>query len=797
MNKRIICLILTVVMLALSLVGCAYSYDGEDFDKYVTYDAAKFADALKAIEIANGDFATDRADKVYDEMYAALAAVATNTSPVTDGKPGAHDKFYYCYYITFEKEVGEGENKKTVLVQVAPTEMSKNTFDNIQLGMKKYDTELQKLINEAAADWNFSETVTEGESTKTTSKAYTKLTSGKAEEGQTAFITYSYEYNEGVDAENKPITKKGTVTLQCVTLSKESPLTAKLIGYDIGKVFEETVKDDEGKDTKSKKITIPAGELVIKGEVIDKEVTITEIKTEFAVKGKLFADIEDVTYSKEVEEEKSTQLTDINGEKHDVAGVTLTYHIYAQKYTRVDELNAYNVIALVYGTDFTKDVAKSLVFGTDFANKSEEDQKALLNTIKVEGISATEDSTVFDVIIDKIIEAIADCSTKKSALTSAQNAYNSASSAYTTAKTEYEKDKSDSKKADLDEAEKNKNEKLTAQTSAQKAYDEAVENRDELIGAFVGKNYQSILDAKAAYVKAKNDEAEKKASYDAAEAAYKKAEADYDAAEGDAKNALKESLDAAEKTKNDTKTAYDAAKADTNTKKTAYEAAKKPTGEAADAENARISKGYEKLMYKNLENAHRAQIRENLAAAVYKLITTSVKVNAYPEKAVDEAYDMLISNYQYKFYNGNATGSDGKTLTDEEGNNITNYTYFKGSFKNYLIAAVSSDVTAVETYKDAKEKLRGFAQEKVAPVLQYSFIAEEFDQVYTDKEFKQYKKENKEAYKNDELRYGESTIRNGLQFKKLMDFFLTSEEKVNEDGSVYDEYKNVTPKFKA
>ena len=58
MRNKIIALILTVVMATLALASCAgsYNYAEENIGDHVTFDAAAFKEALKAIEIADSDF---------------------------------------------------------------------------------------------------------------------------------------------------------------------------------------------------------------------------------------------------------------------------------------------------------------------------------------------------------------------------------------------------------------------------------------------------------------------------------------------------------------------------------------------------------------------------------------------------------------------------------------------------------------------------------------------------------------------------------------------------------------------
>ena len=103
MKKRIISLILVVVMLALSLVGCGYSYADDDLSQYATFDKAAFDAALLLISIKDGDFTADEATrllKVEDKVASNLAGLSDTDDKKTAGKPAAGDLFYYNYYIT-------------------------------------------------------------------------------------------------------------------------------------------------------------------------------------------------------------------------------------------------------------------------------------------------------------------------------------------------------------------------------------------------------------------------------------------------------------------------------------------------------------------------------------------------------------------------------------------------------------------------------------------------------------------------------------------------------------------------
>ena len=143
------------------------------------------------------------------------------------------------------------------------------------------------------------------------------------------------------------------------------------------------------------------------------------------------------------------------------------------------------------------------------------------------------------------------------------------------------------------------------------------------------------------------------------------------------------------------------------------------------------------------------------------------------------------------FTDNNFKDANGNTKKDSDGNEITNYSQYNGSFNDYLIAMVTNDYSEVKNKKEAEQALVAWAQEKVAPVLKFSFIADKYNQEYTDEEFDAYKDDVDNNYEANEYYYGESAVRNGLQFEKLMNYFLKSEEKV-EGKVITNVYENIT-----
>ena len=86
MTKRIIGLILVVVMLTLSLVGCGFNFAKDDLSAYATLsdtEKAKLLEKISKITIEDGDFSLDdakRQSKVLDSVYSAFASAADKTN---------------------------------------------------------------------------------------------------------------------------------------------------------------------------------------------------------------------------------------------------------------------------------------------------------------------------------------------------------------------------------------------------------------------------------------------------------------------------------------------------------------------------------------------------------------------------------------------------------------------------------------------------------------------------------------------------------------------------------------------
>ena len=140
MKKRIISLILVVAMALLALTGCAYNYAKDDMDKYTTFDATAFFNALQDLKITDADFGIDedgRNAKVQDAIAQAILKVTDATEKKYSGKLAAYDSLYFCYYAKDADGNIFYANK-----------MDASSATNFQLGLTTL-ADLNKAINDA------------------------------------------------------------------------------------------------------------------------------------------------------------------------------------------------------------------------------------------------------------------------------------------------------------------------------------------------------------------------------------------------------------------------------------------------------------------------------------------------------------------------------------------------------------------------------------------------------------------------------------------------------------------------
>ena len=396
----------------------------------------------------------------------------------------------------------------------------------------------------------------------------------------------------------------------------------------------------------------------------------------------------------------------------------------------------------ILSNSVTANIFYEIVFGRDFVGVGDEEDKyteeqknEILDKYKdisyKQTVEKTENGVKTYVEEEKTAASLGDLI---SAIASSQTNYASADDSYETAKKSLEKAESELKTAE------------SALETAQKAYDDKVASAGE----------EGAATEKAALETAKT-------KLEAAKEAIDGKKNDSGELVGGAKKALEEA-EAALKRAEDNRTKVLAALYALD------------NGEM----EAKVADGYAKSTELYLNDAYENEIKMNVAKEVYYFLRQNVKVNAYPEKAIEATYDQLLQNYEYKFYNENY----GDTK-------VSNYKQYEKSFEKYLIATVASELkVTVNTFEAAKDALRENAKTYVEPILVIYAAANAYGVVVTDEEYEAYKDELGASYDNNLSAYGDNSFRYACQFDKLINHFLEEGQvEPGDDGKVvYNKY---------
>ena len=421
MTKRIIGLILVVVMLALSLVGCGYSFAKDDLSAYATLSDEKKTELLekiKKITIEDGSFSpldpAKREEQVLDSVYAALANAATKDQK-KEGVPAARDLVYYCYYAT-----ADFDGTESVFYA---SNMKQTSAVSLQLG--KSDLEgIAAKVADLLKSYDFK------------NGTYSSTLSGKTKEGQKAYVTYTYTYTpEGATA---PVTSNRENALiqigAAVTEGEPTSFESYLCDKDIAK-----------KITESKTIN---------------NVTYSNVTINWVANGEPIGTVKDVTYT----EEKF--VTDTTKASKDLNGKELTYYIYPVYYVSVPEYNATNIVSILLGENITDDALYEMILGKEWANLDEEEdaekieeRAELLANYKTE-----EDKLSIEDLVDKIIKTYTEAEELEKSLEDSQENLSDLELAVAEAQSKY------------DEAEEPSEELQKALDDAKKAVEQAKEN---------------------------------------------------------------------------------------------------------------------------------------------------------------------------------------------------------------------------------------------------------------------------------------------------------------------------------
>lgn len=714
MKKRIVGLLLVVVMLVLSLASCGYNYSKDDLSQYGSFDKAGFEAAIKALSIEDGDFTEDATTRANKVYDAILKEYATKAGTTDKKTEGKVSETDVLYYCYYiTATIGEGENAKEHTFVTDFLASSAGTISE-----KNTQLGLKDAKDIAAKVIEAAGAI---EDFKIEDYAYEKITSDDADtaedesKAKEGQIAYISYKAEYTKADGK--VEPTVVTMARVKLDKANPVHKALLESDkkIGETLADFDLEEEGKG----------------------KVKYSGAKINWVEKGTELTTYTEKTYTGETEVKK----TDVYGEPVKLNDVELTYHIFPISFIDVEEFNATTLINTLFGSGISYTTVCQVLFGYDVIEKSSDDINKLAEEYK---FTEGEKSIDLETFVSSLANLLKTFETEKKDQKTANTEKDAAFTSFEKAVNGIEKATAAEKTALIDAAKA----LGTANIAVAEAGDKATqEQKDALTAA------QTAFDTAktAAFVNATSEESGKVTTAASALTV--------------AENAL------AEANKN-----YKIADDAKNEKVTAFLAAKE--GMAAKLEN-----GYRGYIYEKLEAEYNTKVKMNLATEVYALLEKYVTIkndngsDILPEKAVDEAYDQLMENYEYAFYNNSTLEND----KDEEGNasnkDESYYSLFKGSFKNFIIKCVVPNEykKTVNTYAEAKEVIRNEgAKNMVKPVLRIYIACEAYGLVLDDKAFEA-RTEEDDDYLYNEAYYGENTVRNTYQFDDLMNHILANE----------------------
>ncbi len=327
--KRIIGLILVVVMLSLSLVGCGYSFAKDDLSAYATLSEEQktaLIEKIKKITIEDGDFSLDSAErekKVLDSVYAALASASDDKTQKTEGVPSARDLVYYCYYVTADFD--------GVTAVLYAANMKQASASSVQLGASDLEG-VSAAVAEVLKSYDFK------------NGTYKTKTAGKTAQGDVAYVSYTKSYTLNGETKSE---KRVNEVIEIGAAVAEGAEPATFESYLCNKSIATEIKESKtiGGDTYS-------------------GVTVNWVST-----GEELTSFKEVTYT----EDKN--VTDTTNTTRNLKGKELTYHIYPVHYVSVPEYNAVNIVNILLGEEITADAVYEMLLGTEWVNLDEKEDK--------------------------------------------------------------------------------------------------------------------------------------------------------------------------------------------------------------------------------------------------------------------------------------------------------------------------------------------------------------------------------------------------------------------------------------
>ena len=340
MKKRIVALILTVVMSLLTLASCgSFDFVEEDLTAYASFDAAKFMEDLKKLEIEDGEFTTNEATRekilaatVYNAIVDKLLAQRDEDDRKTEGKLGAGDVLYFVYYATdADGNMFFGSDMNESSITASSTKG--NHVVRLDDYLEGEDDEFLKLVADAVnkADLDIKDYVysmlskTELETEAVDALKETKpdatddeIKNAKAEAikvkvGKKYYISYTVTHEE---TNEEGVTTKVTekVAYELVTLTTDNEFTKQIL---------DAVTANVGGTV------APKAPITVKKTVDDKEVTYdySEVKILWEVDGEVNPMVTFEYTPYDTKKEVTPDSLYASGKKIDLKDKALTYHI--------------------------------------------------------------------------------------------------------------------------------------------------------------------------------------------------------------------------------------------------------------------------------------------------------------------------------------------------------------------------------------------------------------------------------------------------------------------------------------
>ena len=396
MKKRIVALILTVVMSLLTLASCgSFDFIEEDLNAYASFDADKFMEDLKKIEIEDGEYTTDGATRekilaatVYNAIVDKILAQSDEDDRKYEGKLSAGDVLYFVYFATDaegnmyfgsdmnESSITASSTKANHVVRLDDylegegDEFIKAVADAInKAGVELTKENVYSMLSKTELETKAEEALKETKPDATSDEIKNaKAEAIKVKEGKKYYISYVVAHDE-TNAEGVTTNVKEKVAYELVTLTNEDDFYKQILGATTANVGGTVVAKDPIKVTK----TVDEKEVVY---------TYSEVKILWEVDGEVNPL---VTFEYTPYDEKKEVTPDslyVSGKKVDLKDKALTYSIFPVYYIDTpayEEITASDVLYYINGSSLASTSYEA--FEDEYKNGSDT-LEALLKDVK-------------------------------------------------------------------------------------------------------------------------------------------------------------------------------------------------------------------------------------------------------------------------------------------------------------------------------------------------------------------------------------------------------------------------------